>query len=644
MKRIILSVVLFATALISISFGRTWTDNKGHKITADYESLLQLNEPKVKLKTSSGKYILVPVRNLSQEDQDYIKEVNSNKPASNQTERNPTKENAGTQKKNSVDSIVYAAVQNMNIDSREAYDALIHIRESDPTNLEPDFTIALLFIFKKKDYLHAQQHLMRCLKINPNDAGVHLNLGTLCILQGKYPEAYGHYQKAYTLGGVNQTLNHNLHKLINETSAHNIFLSPPARKKYLDLSNKVSQEVNKTFNKTQGWMFEKCSEGIAQESYKCHWFQMKGYRPYEYPICMKCNGTGRVGCPNPNCSGGKVAYYVNVTRTFPNGETATMLTRKLKACSVCGGRNFAVCPICKGSGAEYRRSSWDSDDDDQPVGRNFEDLENNDQQEQKDIADQQKQEQEANQRNAAEEDDEDDYDNLIEDEDEDEQQTLREPQITEQPNRVKSQDPQTKPEQNSQRQQMFDMFEDNENNTKNGNEEEKPQTPSLPFEEITPKEKEDNKFQINKARSAVVESVVVSVVKAKIDHVRIQSAYSERVSVTPETYLILDVAIINQSSTSKIDFDPWSGNSSNQKVKLTDEFGNNYKCRTFGSKKNNVDDNSQKSIYPDSHATDRLYFEPPIKNAKKLILTLSGENVEKDDNFKIEFNVSDVEK
>ena len=72
MKKFTISVVIFVAALISISYGRTWTDNKGHTITADYVSLVKLDEPKVKLLTPSGKNLLVPVRNLSKEDQEYI--------------------------------------------------------------------------------------------------------------------------------------------------------------------------------------------------------------------------------------------------------------------------------------------------------------------------------------------------------------------------------------------------------------------------------------------------------------------------------------------------------------------------------------------------------------------------------------------
>ena len=100
-------------------------------------------------------------------------------------------------------------------------------------------------------------------------------------------------------------------------------------------------------------MFVMCSEGRSHESQKKEWFRIGDYRPYEFPICIKCGGTGTIFCP-ATCSGGKVSYTVNKTYTFPNGDKASMPTRMYKPCNVCGGKGRVTCPMCKGSGAEYR--------------------------------------------------------------------------------------------------------------------------------------------------------------------------------------------------------------------------------------------------------------------------------------------------
>lgn len=348
MKQYIISAVIIAAAMMSIASGRTWTDAKGKKVTADFVSLLQDGEPKVKLQTPSGKTIVVSLKNLSKEDQEYIKGLGA-KPASAQPTQNVTQ------------SAIFSAVSNLDIGSREAYDAIIEVRNNDPTKLEPDYTLALMFIFKKKDYLHAQQHFARCLRISPDNPSVLLNMGTLCVLQEKYPEAFANYQKAYILGGANPALKHNLHKLIVESNSSNIFIPANVQSRIAELASKVTQQDKSPFDPKKGWMFEKCPEGTAQEMFKCTWFQIDGYQPYEFPICVKCKGTGKVECPNKNCSGGRVTIYINKTKRHHNGERITEPVRQIIPCNVCKGKNFIACPVCQGTGLEYHQVVVDVD-------------------------------------------------------------------------------------------------------------------------------------------------------------------------------------------------------------------------------------------------------------------------------------------
>ncbi len=348
MKQYIISVAIFATVLMSIASARTWTDAKGKKVTADFVSLVQDGEPKVKLQTPAGKIIVAPLRNFSKEDQEYIQGLGS-KPTGAQPAQNVTK------------SAIFSAVSNLDLGSREAYDAIVEVRNNDPTKLEPDYTLALIFIFKKKDYLHAQQHLMRCQRISPDNPSVLLNMGTLCVLQEKYPEAFANYQKAFVLGGANPALKHNLHKLIVESNSRNIFIPPNVQSRIAELASKVTQLDKSPFDPKKGWMFEKCPEGTAQEMFKCTWFQIDGYQPYEFPICVKCKGTGKVDCPNKNCSGGRVTIYINKTKRHHNGEKITEPVRQIIPCNVCKGKNFIACPVCQGTGLEYHQVVVDED-------------------------------------------------------------------------------------------------------------------------------------------------------------------------------------------------------------------------------------------------------------------------------------------
>ena len=355
MKKLLVLViaVLFAFQVADMALGRTWTDAKGKKVSADFVSLIQDGEPKVKLQTPSGKIIVAPLRNFSKEDQEYIQGLGS-KPTAAQPTQNVTQ------------SAVFSAVKNFDIDSREAYDAIIEVRNNDPTKLEPDYTLALLFIFKNKDYLHAQQHFTRCQRIRPDNPSVLLNMGTLSVLQEKYPEAFAYYQKAYVLGGANPALKHNLHKLIIESDSRNIFIPPVVQSRIAELASKVTQQDKTPFNPKQGWMFEKCPEGTAQEMFKCTWFQIDGYQPYEFPICVKCKGTGKVECPNKNCSGGKATIYVTKTQRHHNGGKVTAQVPQTVICSVCKGKNFVPCPVCQGSGIEYQLKPQADENNHQP--------------------------------------------------------------------------------------------------------------------------------------------------------------------------------------------------------------------------------------------------------------------------------------
>ena len=252
------------------------------------------------------------------------------------------------------ESNVYNALKNMNINSLEAYERLIQIRDEDPTRIEADYTIALLFIFKKKDYQHARKHFLRCSKVSPEDAGTLINLGTLSIFQGNYPEAYGYYKKAHKLGVKSAVLNHNLHKFSDVVNSRRVQMSDTAKQKFMELARDVYKGSSMSYDPNKSWLFVPCNEGRAEESNKQSWFVISGYRPYEFPICLFCNGTGKIFCPNKFCSGGKIGYTVNKTYTFPNGDTATMPTRKFRTCDVCNGTNKVTCPACKGSGVEYK--------------------------------------------------------------------------------------------------------------------------------------------------------------------------------------------------------------------------------------------------------------------------------------------------
>lgn len=250
------------------------------------------------------------------------------------------------------DSVVYNILKTYNPRSKIAFEKLIEIREKDTTRIEPDFTIALLYLFNNRDYTSARKHFLRCNKCMPEDIGTLVNLGTLCIIQKKYAEAYSYYKKAADFETHCPILAQNIGKVLYLKHKNILKFSPNVRKKYFDLLQNVLKNTKSTFSPTKGWLFSPCSEGYEKENFKKLLFTIQGYYPYEYPICLYCNGSGKIHCTYNSCSGGKVGYMVNVTHTFPNGDTATMPTRKTRRCNVCLGTGKLYCPLCKGTGCE----------------------------------------------------------------------------------------------------------------------------------------------------------------------------------------------------------------------------------------------------------------------------------------------------
>ena len=548
MKRflVLTVVVLFAVLFVSMVQGRTWTDNKGHQITADYVELLQLDEPKVKLKTPAGKILLVPVRNLSGEDQDYILKVDD-KDSENPKTNNNSDETGNDTIKNVSESIVASALQNLDINSLDAYKVLRQLQASNPTRIEPDYTLALLYVFQKKDYVQAQQLFIHCLNKKPDDVGSMINRGTLFIFQEKYPEAFKFYQKAYTLDNSNKTLFHNLNKVIYLLNAQKINMPETAQKKFIQLTADVSKNVDIEFNSKRGWMFEKCSEGISQESLKESWFKIEGYRLYEFPICITCKGK-----------------------------------KVLEAFDKHSGKHQKRCTTCYGSGVEILKSDVAFQIDSEKWDR--EAQERKERREREEKARKEKWEREAQERERLAKEQE-----------------------------AKIQEAKKKEEQERKEEREKDLKE---------------------YEYAL------------KNRSVDVKDTKICAAKIqRVFQVYLENAYSGDISVSENgNYLIIDVAVFNNSTTKKINFESWAGDRLNMgsKAILKDEYDNTYKRIVFGAGTLIAGNKPNDSIYPGKAIMDRLVFETPIVKAKKLTLILPGENIESDKDIQIEFDVSEI--
>jgi hypothetical protein len=92
-----------------------------------------------------------------------------------------------------------------------------------------------------------------------------------------------------------------------------------------------------------------------------------------------------------------------------------------------------------------------------------------------------------------------------------------------------------------------------------------------------------------------------------------------------ERCLCFWIALGNRSDTRKIDFESWDGGNqllNRRAPRLTDNFGNVYNWMTFGPVLEPVFHTASASIHPQKLIIDVLHFEPPIADAKYLILEL----------------------
>lgn len=104
-----------------------------------------------------------------------------------------------------------------------------------------------------------------------------------------------------------------------------------------------------------------------------------------------------------------------------------------------------------------------------------------------------------------------------------------------------------------------------------------------------------------------------------------------RKSQSKESLLEIGIVVSNLSETRKIDYHSWAGKFSifeRNPARLADEFNNSYNRIHFGFGVKVDGQQDRESIYPKKSVTDILVFEPPVSNAKNLVLTLPLRAVE----------------
>ncbi len=140
--------------------------------------------------------------------------------------------------------------------------------------------------------------------------------------------------------------------------------------------------------------------------------------------------------------------------------------------------------------------------------------------------------------------------------------------------------------------------------------------------------------------------VQIQAVSVRVGKVRVRDRIRQETATSKEPLLSVALKATNLSTTKKIDYHTWAGREfslSNDKAKLTDNFGNRYKTVTFGFDPP-VGRTESASVYPGKPVEDVLVFEAPLNNVEYLNLELPAENVGGEGMFRLRIPASMIQR
>jgi hypothetical protein len=142
----------------------------------------------------------------------------------------------------------------------------------------------------------------------------------------------------------------------------------------------------------------------------------------------------------------------------------------------------------------------------------------------------------------------------------------------------------------------------------------------------------------------------IEIVVEKLVKFRICARQDGRpLTTVDEDWLYVHLNITNLSDTKKVDYAGWCRTPKN--ASLTDEFGNNYAMKENGPgivlyllSAGHPEQVQQADLRPGKTVTDFLVFPLPVDKAKRLTLTLPGDNLGLSEPIVLMFSTSDVVK
>jgi hypothetical protein len=226
----------------------------------------------------------------------------------------------------------------------------------DPEGLRANFLSGLICVFGHRDLQAARQAFHECVRRQPYHVPSLNNLALVEIRLQKYGDAVAHWKTALDTATPSPEICQNIGRLVALSRTGACLVPSHALQKLGELQQGLSSHAQSGYSTSIGWLYMPFdSKGpnrwIVADKDMGGGDGRRTPRIGEDVCCMRCNGVGKVKCPNKLCTGGTVPAGTKVTAvagTDPmSGRSYGIATPVRAKCRVCGGYGKVGCPDCR---------------------------------------------------------------------------------------------------------------------------------------------------------------------------------------------------------------------------------------------------------------------------------------------------------
>ncbi|MGA2255944.1 MAG: SHD1 domain-containing protein [Thermoguttaceae bacterium] len=243
-------------------------------------------------------------------------------------------------------------VENKQID--KARNKLSEASREDPESLQANFLSGLICVFCRRDLPSAKQEFYECVKRQPNHLPALNNLALVEVRLQRYGDAIAHWKTAMDTAPASLEIYQNIGRLRELSKTRACPVPPFALQRLGELHGRFSAED--AFDPHVGWLYMPFDPDKGSNPWIVPDKEIGGStdgghksRIGEDRTCMRCSGTGKVKCPNKQCTGGTVPAGKKMSVAGANpatGRTYGLMTPVFANCTVCKGLGKVACPDC----------------------------------------------------------------------------------------------------------------------------------------------------------------------------------------------------------------------------------------------------------------------------------------------------------